>query len=150
MATKSKNKFDNLSRGDLLRSCLEMEDELERLRPKPAKFKLGQIVVSPGKSPYGGAQPCFAFTILSVEQRNGKWHYGWDKHSVHGFRVFPEEKLRALTPTEIDGSAQATVTAAVVEAPPAGIIQPLVQDWTGGPGHVAHIPNDPEFTDPDF
>jgi hypothetical protein len=100
-----KNKFDELNRMDLLKLVLEQEDELEKLRPKPAKFKLGQVlalVVS--KHQWHPGQPAVYFSVLSVENRLGEWHYGYSRAGVSTFHAYPEKKLRALAQSEIDGS----------------------------------------------
>jgi hypothetical protein len=98
------NKFNTLKREDLLKLCLEMESELEQLRPKPAKFKLGQLVALVAKNPWYTGQPAIFFAVLSVEHRAGEWHYGYAKSGPHNFHVHPERKCRALTPTELDGN----------------------------------------------
>ena len=101
-----KNKFDALDKADLLKLCLEQEQELENLRPKPPKFKLGQLIcnASGGKNPWMRGQPAIHFVVLSVENRAGEWHYGYSQLNQHSFNVFPEKKLRALTKTELDGT----------------------------------------------
>ncbi len=99
------NKFDSLDRDGLLRQCIELEDELERLRPKPPRFKLGQLVACSSKAPYNWAgQPATFYVVLSVENRGGKWYYGYAKTSSQGsFHAFPEDKLRAITQMELTG-----------------------------------------------
>ena len=107
------NKFDELKRDDLLKLCLEQENELEQLRPRPPKFKLGQVLFSQGKNAYNWAgQPGTFFVVLSVENRMGKWYYGYAKAPGSAFHAFPEEKLRAATALELTGmdQPQATIT----------------------------------------
>lgn len=119
---KKPNKFDSLDREELLRRCLEQEDELEKLRPSPPKFKLGQLLASPSKNAYGWqGQPASYFIALSVENRMGRWFYGYAKHSSPGaFHAFPEDKLRAITPEELNG----------LEAPVVAPAGPMVQGVT--------------------
>jgi hypothetical protein len=114
--TKNKpNKFDELSRAELLQRVLVQEDELERLRPKPPKFKLGQLVAywdpkaptANFKHPWMPGQPAVYFTILSMELKNEGWFYGHSRtnaQSQPAFSLYPEKKCRALLPTELDGS----------------------------------------------
>jgi hypothetical protein len=103
--TKNKpNKFDELKRDDLLRLVLEMEDELETLRPKPARFKLGQLVAFRAPNQYWKGQPAVYFSVLSTELRNGEWFYGHSRSGPQTFVVYPEKKCRELTQTELDGT----------------------------------------------
>lgn len=124
---KTSNKFDKLTKEDLLKACLEMEDELERLRPKPAKYKLGQVLAHvkgwpfpPGSFHRG--QPGHLFVVLSVECRGGLWYYGYAKRpgssGPGSFSTYPESQVRALTPTEIDGQSPAQSSAQSDEALP--------------------------------
>ena len=119
-SNKAPNKFDSLTRDDLLKRLLEQEDELLRLRPKPSKFRLGQVLMYQGKHPFWALQPGATFVVLSVESRNGKWYYGYSRVG-HNFQVFPEEKCRALTPTETDGTPSATEP--VQEPVPTSLVQ---------------------------
>jgi hypothetical protein len=128
MAPKKSNKFDDLKRDDLLRMLLEQEDELERYRPKPAKFKLGQLLalpLGPGKHQWHPGQPAIFFVALALEHRNGEWHYGYSQRGPGLFNLYPEKKLRALTATEIDGTAmdgtpEATPSQVLPQAPQPG------------------------------
>lgn len=114
--TKVANKFDAYTKDDLLRLCLQQESELEQLRPKPAKFKMGQVLAC--KQAHWTGQPAGFFSVLSVELRNGKWFYGFAKTTGYNnngqtYQTFPEDKLRVLTATEIDGSTSEPVATAV-------------------------------------
>lgn len=101
-----KSKFDLATRDDLLKIVLEQEDELAKLRPAPAKFKLGQLVAQENrpnfKHPVWNGQPSIYFTVLSVENRHGDWYYGYAK-SASGFLVFAEKQLRELNKVELEG-----------------------------------------------
>lgn len=105
------SKFEALSKDDLLRVCLEQEDELEKLRPKPAKFRFGQVLRAENsvlRQTYAG-QPYVYFTVLYVEYRNGKWHYGYAKRTnsvTGGFNTLPEDVLRAVSTAEVEGTIQ--------------------------------------------
>lgn len=100
-----KNKFEELKRDELLGLCLQMEDELEKLRPKPAKFKLGQLLAYTGnKNAWMREQPAIYFVVLSLESRDGTWFYGHSKKDAQNWHTFPEKKCRELTKTELDGS----------------------------------------------
>jgi hypothetical protein len=103
---KSRNKFDDLKREDMLRLLLEQEDELEKYRPKPARFKLGQLLALdvPKNQSYPG-QPAIYFSVLNLEYKNSEWHYGYSQRALGLFNTYPERKLRALSATEVDGSA---------------------------------------------
>jgi hypothetical protein len=103
----TKNKFDSLKRDELLRHCIELEDELQRLRPKPPKFKLGQLLAFTGqKNPWMRDQPAIYFTVLALEQRAQEWYYGHSKSSSSptGWHSYAEKKCRELTKTELDGT----------------------------------------------
>jgi len=132
MSAAKKNKFLDLSRDELIRALLELEDENAKLRPAPAKYKLGQVLAYGTKNPIWNGQPTAYFQVLSVENRMGKWHYGYQKSGIHGFGVFPEDKCRALTATELDGTSAAT-TPVASEASTLGAI-------LGTPGHVVNTP----------
>lgn len=114
------NKFEVLTREELVLACLELEDELARLRPKPPKYKMGQVLAFGIKHPMWVGQPTVFFTVLSVEHRNGKWLYGYAANVGPGgtFQTYPEDRLRPLTPTEIDGTQPAATlaTPAAMEA----------------------------------
>lgn len=107
----AKNKFEEMSRMELLRLCLELEDENEKLRPKPPRFKLGQLVayyepkMAPGafKHPWHPGQPAIYFTVLSLELKNEGWFYGHTRTSAQNFAYYPEKKCRELTEMELKG-----------------------------------------------
>ena len=126
----SKNPFDTMDRQELIRRCLEQEDELRVLRPKPAKFKLGQVVAQGTKNNWMRGQPALYFSILSVENRLGEWYYGYNINGPHSFAVFPEKALRVLDATEMDGTAEKS--AQVGSAFPAISPEPT-------PEHVPHM-----------
>jgi hypothetical protein len=105
-AKLSPNKFETASRDELLRRVLELEDEVERYRPKPPKFKLGQLVAFAGqKNPWMREQPAIYFTVLSLELKENGWHYGHSKNSPTTFVTYPEKKCRELTKTELEGDS---------------------------------------------
>jgi hypothetical protein len=81
-----------------------MEDELLKLRPVPAQFKLGQLVAFKAPNQYFKGQPVVYFSVLSVELRAGEWFYGHTRSGPQTFQCYPEKKCRALTPTELDGT----------------------------------------------
>lgn len=116
------NKFEMLTHAELVLACLELEDEVSRLRPKPPKFKLGQVLAYGMKHPIWIGQPTTLFTVLSVEHRNGKWMYGYAQNVAASgvFQLWPEDKLRALTPAEIDGTQPAATPAMEVSTAPVG------------------------------
>lgn len=130
--TKS-NKFDGLNKTELLQKCLEQEDELVKLRPKPAKFRLGQIVA--GKNPNWSGQTHSYFKVLSVEYKYGQWSYGYATAAGGKFQTRPEEELRALSITEMDGTPEALATPAAVPTQivgQPGTTAPQVQFDPGG------------------
>lgn len=98
-----KNRFEEFNKEDLLRICLEQEDELQKLRPKPAKFKVGQVVAIGHKNSWMNGQPAVFFQILNVEHKNGEWHYAYATGPGQTFMTYLEKHLRALTPSEIEG-----------------------------------------------
>lgn len=140
----SKNKFDSLTRDELLRAVLELEDENAKLRPKAAKFKLGQLVAYGNKNPWVQGQPAFFFTVLSTENRYGDWYYGYAKNGSHGFHVYPEDKLRFVTTAELEGTL-APASPEASHAAPAVTMAQLIQD-----AHIAPVSLDIETDAVDF
>jgi hypothetical protein len=134
------NKFESLTKDDLLRLVLEQEDELEKWRPKPPKYKLGQVLVSTKtKHPYWTGQTAVYFQVISLECRGGKWHYGYARTNTQGiFHSFSEETLRELTQAELTGTtAPAAPQPTMAEA--SGVIQnsaPMPMPTTGEVGQL--------------
>jgi len=145
MSAAKKNKFADLDRDGLIRACLELENENAQLRPKPALYKLGQVLAYGTKNPIWNGQPAAYFQVLSVENRMGKWHYGYQKSGIHGFGVFPEDKCRAITVNEFDGSQPISGTQAIpMEANTNAVVDALLfsQPAAIAPGHSFDNPED--------
>ena len=143
-----KSKFDELGRDELLRRVLELEDENQRLRPPAAKFKLGQLVAMPTpKHQYMPGQRAIFFTVLKVEWRYDTWHYAWARSGTQTFSTYPENKLRALTPTELDGTPDTGDVAVPTEA--STLAATAFPDLPGQNGPVqAGIAHDVVYTNP--
>lgn len=119
---KNKTKFDELSRDELLKACLELEDENATLRPKPARFKQGQLVAYTGaRNPWMREQPAIYFTVLSTECNNGLWFYGHSKSGPQSWHLYPEKKCRELTEAELKGSIVPVVAPQAMEASAPGL-----------------------------
>lgn len=133
-----KSKFDVATREELLKIVLEQEDELVKLRPAPAKFKLGQLVAQESKPnfkhPFWGGQPTLFFTVLSVENRHGDWYYGYAKSGI-GFLVFAEKQLRELNKVELEGVV-APADALPVEEPAPTVHAPGIAPTQEGDYYV--------------
>jgi hypothetical protein len=98
-----KSKFESLDKTELVKKCLEQEDELEKLRPKPPKFKVGQVLAFPSKPQWTG-QPAAYFSVLRIERRpDGGWGYAYSVGLQGSGAFYPENKLRPLSSIELEG-----------------------------------------------
>lgn len=139
------NKFDALKRDDLLKLCVELEDELRTLRPPPARFKVGQALAYGLKNPWLRGQPTLLFVVLSVENLNGEWYYGHSRNGPHGFAVYSEKHLRALSSKEKDGSE---LTAEEQQNMPAVQAVPTIAGHNG-PVQMGHVGQHVVYHNPD-
>lgn len=118
------NKYSDLPTEALVAKLLELETEIAALRPPPPKFRVGQVVFATQNAVADGAAPRY-FEILAHRVFNNSNQYAW-KAARGGllpqYSWAPEDRLRALTQTEFDGTPMPAEAAPEPAMAQAGVI----------------------------